>query len=78
MIGLFLEDCPDASYDDCVQAFGSPAYMAREMLCDVPEEEIQNDCMRRKRFHVICILCLLAVAVLSSAAAIFLYTHPVR
>lgn len=40
MIGMFLDDCPDASYEQIRTACGSPTEIAAELLSDIPEQEM--------------------------------------
>ncbi|MGM9630796.1 hypothetical protein [Butyricicoccus sp.] len=72
-IGIFLDDCPDASYEDFLEAFGSPADMAAEMLRDVPEQEIAGVQRYRKLFLRALIVCMAAVTIGASSTAVFLY-----
>ncbi len=72
-IGIFRDDCPDASYEDFLEAFGSPADMAAEMLRDVSEQEIRWTVSRNTRMRRAQAAVLLAVSVCACAAAVFFY-----
>ena len=72
-IGIFLDDCPDASYEDFLEAFGSPTDMAAEMLRDVSEQEIRWTVSRNTRMRRAQAAVLLAVSVCACAAAVFFY-----
>lgn len=72
-IGIFLDDCPDASYEDFLEAFGSLADMAAEMLRDVPEQEIHRTVSRKTRMRRAQVAVLLAVSACACAVAVFFY-----
>ena len=75
-IGIFLDDCPDASYEDFLEAFGSPAEMAAEMLRDVPEQEIAGVQRNRKWIRIALTACLAAVAVGACGTVAYFIRYP--
>lgn len=73
MIGVFLDDCPDATYEDFLEAFGSPKEMAAEMLRDVPEQEIAGVRQCRELFWRTLIVSMAAVTIAACSTAVFFY-----
>lgn len=73
MIGMFLDDCPDASYEDILTACGSPTDVAADLLSDVPEQELRQAASRRKHISVSLIAGLLVITLCACAGTMFFY-----
>ena len=73
MIGMFLDDCPDASYEDILTACGSPTDVAADLLSDVPEQELRQAASRRKHILVSLIAGLLVITLCACAGTMFFY-----
>lgn len=72
----FIEDHPNASYEDCVQAFVSPADMAEIMLCDVRKEDILHWRICQKTLRIVAIVAFFVImATACAAAGYFLHTR---
>lgn len=72
-VKIFLEDYPDASYNDFLQAFGHPSDMAADMLQDVSRQEINRTIQRDRRVRCGLVAALILVSVTACAAARFFY-----
>lgn len=73
MIGMFLDDCPDASYEDILTACGSPTDVAADLLSNVPEQELRQAASRRKHILVSLIAGLLVITLCACAGTMFFY-----
>lgn len=75
-MAIFMDDCPDASYEDVLLAFGSPAAMAAEMLCDIPEQEISGTARQKTRLRRAWTAALLMVSICACVAVAYCIRKP--
>lgn len=64
IVTLYLEDMPDASYEDIVGELGNPEHMAEELMMDIPViERIQGRRMQKRIYQsVIGVLLVMVIA----------------
>lgn len=75
IVRLYLDDNPEASYEDISKQLGNPECMAEELMQDIPViERIQGRRMQKRVYHAI-IGVLLAVAVGAVGQAIYVMRH---
>lgn len=76
MIGMFLDDCPDASYEDILTACGSPTDVAADLLADVPERERNQYRIKRKRLYTAAIIIFLTVSICACSSVAYFIRNP--
>lgn len=76
MIGMFSDDCPDASYEQIRTACGSPTEIAAELLSDIPEQEMTRICRSKKWIRIAATACLTAITIGACSAVVYFIRHP--
>lgn len=76
MIGMFLDDCPNARYEDIEAACGSPADAAAELLSDIPEQEMTRIGRSKKWIRIAATACLTAITISACSAVVYFIRHP--
>lgn len=52
IVQMYLDDNPEAVYEDLVGTLGTPEHMADMLLQDIPQEERRQDHKKRKRVYM--------------------------
>lgn len=71
MLNGFLDENPDASFDDLCKAFSPPEEMARILMAEISEEEARQYRLRIKFNRILAGLC--AAAFLAFTLYVFFY-----
>ncbi|MCD8355562.1 MAG: hypothetical protein LUE11_03180 [Clostridia bacterium] len=76
IVYMYLDDNPEASYNDIAAALGSPERMAEELLQDIPKSERYQTRRKRKRVHVTIVVALLVMVIAASFIVAYFIRNP--
>ena len=74
LVDQFLEENPEATYEDLLTAFGTPEKFAEEMLSTLPTEEVEG-ARRKEHFWRRVVLVLVTLVLVGSALFFFWRWH---